>query len=209
MFDFHYNTWMKKFPNSTLPFTDTDSLAYEVIDHDVCSGMYDIKEKFDFSEYPLNHPLHSNCNMKVVGKFKDECNGLLMLSFTGLRPKLYSFIYEKIAYFDRDDNGDEVEVKASTDTSEARIVRSNKNTAKGIATYVANKFTTDDYEYSLQTRIPKIVETRRNGSHHYNVYSMSTKKIALSAFDNKRWICDDGISTLAFGHWKIKLNETL
>ena len=27
MYDFHYNIWMKKFPNSTLLFTDTDSLA--------------------------------------------------------------------------------------------------------------------------------------------------------------------------------------
>ena len=26
-----YNTWMKKFPNSTLLFTDTDSLVYEVV----------------------------------------------------------------------------------------------------------------------------------------------------------------------------------
>ena len=28
MYDFHYNTWMKKFPNSTLLLTDTDSLVY-------------------------------------------------------------------------------------------------------------------------------------------------------------------------------------
>ena len=27
MYDFHYNTWMKKFPNSTLLFTNTDLLA--------------------------------------------------------------------------------------------------------------------------------------------------------------------------------------
>ena len=29
-----------------------------------------------------------------------------------------------------------------------------------------------------------------------------TDKIALSAFDNKRWILDDGITTLAHGHYK-------
>ena len=27
MYDSHYNTWMKKIPNSTILFTDTDSLA--------------------------------------------------------------------------------------------------------------------------------------------------------------------------------------
>jgi len=206
MFDFHYNTWMKKFPKSNLLFTDTDSLAYEVIDDDICKGMYELKDKFDFSEYPSNHPLYSKDNMKVVGKFKDECNGLLMLSFTGLRPKLYSFLYEKIVYFDQDENGEEVEVKKPTENSISRIILSNKNTAKGVATCVAKKFTIDDYEQSLQTGNPKIIEMRRIGSVHHNVYSINTKKIALSAFDNKRWICDDGISTLAFGHHKIETN---
>ena len=51
-YDFHYNTWMKKFPNSTLLFTDTDSLAYEVVGHDLYA---EIKDEFDFSEYPKNH----------------------------------------------------------------------------------------------------------------------------------------------------------
>ena len=41
MYDFHYNTWMKKFPNSPLLFTDTDSLAYEVVGHDLYDGMGD------------------------------------------------------------------------------------------------------------------------------------------------------------------------
>ena len=84
MFNFHYNVWMPKFPNSRLLFTDTDSLAYEVTDHDLYVGMAEIKNEFDFSEYPKNHPLYSLDNMKVVGKFKDECHGQLMLKFTGL-----------------------------------------------------------------------------------------------------------------------------
>ena len=35
IYNSHYNTWMKKFPNSTLIFTDTDSLAYEVVEYDL------------------------------------------------------------------------------------------------------------------------------------------------------------------------------
>ena len=52
MYDFHYNMWMKKFPNSTLRFTNTDSLAYEVVGH---AGMAEIKDEFDFSDYPKDH----------------------------------------------------------------------------------------------------------------------------------------------------------
>ena len=95
MYDFHYNTWMKKFPNPSLLFTDTDSLACEVVGHDLYAGMGEIKNEFDFSEYPKDHFLQSYDNMKVVGKLKDGCKGQLMLRFVGLRPKLYSFDSER------------------------------------------------------------------------------------------------------------------
>ena len=98
MYDFHYNTWMKKFPNSTLLFTDTDSLACEVVGHDLYAGMGEIKDEFDFSEYAKDHFLQSCDNMKVVGKFKGEWKRQLMLRFVGLRPKLYSFDYEREAH---------------------------------------------------------------------------------------------------------------
>ena len=74
IYDLHYNTWMKKFPNSTLLFTNTDSLAYEVVGHDLYTGMAEIT-----GECPQNHFLQSYDNMKIVGKFKDECEGQLML----------------------------------------------------------------------------------------------------------------------------------
>ena len=202
MYDFHYNTWMQKFPNSRLLFTDTDSLAYEVVGHDIYTGMADMKDQFDFSEYPKDHFLQSFDNMKTVGKFKDECKGQLMLSFTGLRPKLYSFDYEREAHFARDEDGNEIAVEKPTDTSVCRIVRANKNTAKGVKQSEAEKLSFDDYEKSLQTLKPKTVDIKRIGSDHHNVYTYSTKKIGLSAFDTKRWICNDGIKTYAFGHWR-------
>ena len=93
MYDFHYNLWMGKFPKSTLLFTDTDSLAYEVVEYDLYVGMGEMRDEFDFSEYPKDHFLYSTDNMKVLGKFKDECQGQLMLKFVGLRPKLYSLDY--------------------------------------------------------------------------------------------------------------------
>ena len=134
MYDFHFNVWMKKFPNSQLLFTHMDYLAYKVTGHDLYAGMAEIKDEFNFSKYPRNHPLYSTDNMKVVGKFKDEYHGQVMRKFVGLQPKLYSDEYDK--------------------------------------------------------------------EDHHNLYSCTMEKIALSVFDNKHWICDDGIRTLAYGHWK-------
>ena len=64
---------MKKFPNSTLLFTDTDS--YEVVGYDLYAGMSETEDGFDFSEYTKDHFLQSYDNMKVVCKFTDECKG--------------------------------------------------------------------------------------------------------------------------------------
>ena len=122
--------------------------------------------------------------MKVVGKFNDECKGLLMLRFMGLCPKLYSFDYEREAHFDCK-NGKEVD--KPTNTSVTRIVLDNKVTAKGLKASVVKKLS---------------FNIRRIDSDLHKVFTYSTEKIGLSAFDSKRWICDDGISTYAFGHWK-------
>ena len=46
--------------------------------------------------------------MKVVGKFKDECMGQLMLRFIGLHAKLYPIDYEQEAYFECKDGIEKV-----------------------------------------------------------------------------------------------------
>ena len=127
---FHCNTWIRKFPNSTHLFTDTDSLAYEVVGDDLYAEMADIKDEFHFSEYPKDHFLQSFDNKKVVGKCKDECKGKLMLRFIEIRPKFYSFDFEREAHFDVGENGVEVEAKKPKPTSETRIVLVNKEYTK-------------------------------------------------------------------------------
>ena len=136
---------MKKFPNSTLLFTDTDTLAYEDVGHNLYAAMAEIKDEFDFSEYPKDHFLQSYDNMKVVRKFKDECKGQLMLRFVGLLPKLYSFDYERGAHFDCKDEVEE-EVDKPTSTSVARLVLSNKDNAKGVKANLAKKLSFDNHE---------------------------------------------------------------
>ena len=52
--------------------------------------MATFSDEFDLSEYPKSHKLYEPKNMKILGKMKDECNGLPLVKFIGLRPKLYA-----------------------------------------------------------------------------------------------------------------------
>ena len=95
MYDFHYNYIKQKYGNKAkLLFTDTDSLMYEIETSDFYKDISsDVKDKFDTSNYPPNHPsgITSGMNKKVLGMFKDEAGGKIIEEFIGFRTKLYSY----------------------------------------------------------------------------------------------------------------------
>ena len=88
MYGFHYNYIKKKYGDKvTLLFTDTDSLMYEIETEDFYKDISgDVKEKFDTSEYPTNHPsgIPSGFNIKVLGMLKDEVGAKIIDEFVGL-----------------------------------------------------------------------------------------------------------------------------
>ena len=67
MYDFHYNHMRVKYPRVNqlrLLFTDTDSLVYAVQTEDIYKMATDAANRYDFSEYPLDHPLYNVSNRK-------------------------------------------------------------------------------------------------------------------------------------------------
>ena len=97
MYNFHYNDMKVNYPHADqlrLLFTTTDSLEYAVQTENIYRGMADdAATKYDFSEYPLDHPLYNTSNRKALGFFKDELNSVPMEEFVGLRPKCYAFLH--------------------------------------------------------------------------------------------------------------------
>ena len=69
-----------------------------------------------------------------------------MRRFVGLRPKLYSFEFERQAFFETDGT----ELEQSTATTVRRIVVVNKKTGKGVQDNVRNMLTFADYEQSIR-----------------------------------------------------------
>eukprot|EP01047_Picozoa_sp_COSAG01_P131129 COSAG01_NODE_60816_length_292_cov_1.766839_1_plen_59_part_10 len=52
--------------------------------------MRDSKELYDMSNFDPSNEFYDDTNKKVLGKFKDECDGKPPSEFVGLRPKMYS-----------------------------------------------------------------------------------------------------------------------
>ena len=89
MYKFHYDYVLKTFNGAKLLFTDTDSLVYEINNKDVYEQCFKDKELFDFSGYPINSKYYDISNKKVLGKVKDEFNGIKIAEFVGLKSKMY------------------------------------------------------------------------------------------------------------------------
>ena len=175
MYDFHYNYIKDKYgKKAELLFTDTDSLMYQIKTKDFYEDIcYDIKNKFDTSDYPSDHPsgITTGVNKKVIGMFKDEASGKQITHFVGLRPKLYSYKVEG-----------EKELKK----------------CKGIKKNVVKKsLIFDDYVRCLFSGEKEMRKMKIIKSENHDLYSKEVNKVALSNQDDKRHVLNDQIHTRA------------
>ena len=203
MFDFHYNYIRKKYNNKAeLLLTDTESLMYLIQTDDFYHDIKkDVKKKFDTSAYMVNHPsgIKTGVNKKVIGKFKDEAAGRQITHFVALRPKLYSFKVEEKKKGEEKIDG------------EKKVKGENKgeiDKAKGVEKCVIKKsLSFEDYKKCLFSEEKLMREMNMFRSQNHDIYSMTVNKVALSANDDKRFICENKINTLALSPLTNKIKE--
>ena len=139
-------------------------------------------DEYDFSVYPVDHPMYSIENKKIPGKFSDETEGRAILEFAGCKAKMYSILYE---------NGEE------------------HKKAKGIKHYVVEKnMTHNHYREVLETASLMRHNMNMFRNREHVIYTITQNKISLSAYDDKRYLLDDGITSLSYGHHLIPKEET-
>lgn len=162
----------------------------------------DIKEhldKYDTSDYPLDNVFDMpRVNKKKPGIFKDELNSRIITSFVGLRSKMYSIKSGKVTktYYP---NGNYRLNKVRGDEQE------HIKKAKGVKKYVLkNSIGFNNYLNCIKNNT--IVSCVQNSirSKLHQVFTITQKKIALSPFDNKRFILENNVDTLPWGHYKIE-----
>ena len=114
--------------------------------------------------------------------FKDEVRGKIIEKFVGLRAKLYSF---KIL-------------------NDEKIEGLRLKKCKGVKKSVVEKgISDDDYEQCLFTGKEQLRSMNVIRSYKHELYTERVNKIALSPNDDKRYILENVVDTLAWGHHKI------
>ena len=171
MFDFHYNYIKQKYGDKAkLLLTDTDSTMYEKQTEDFYKDIsVDVKHRFDTSDYPPGHPsdIPFGFNKKVLGMFKDEVAGKVIVEFVGLRAKLYSY-------------------------KMLEGVESKK--CKGVKKSVVKKsITHEDYKKCLFTGKEQLRKMNIIRSYRHEVYTEEVNKVALCPNDDKRHILEDSV----------------
>ena len=80
-----------------------------------------------------------------------------------------------------------------------------KHTAKGVKRrFVEKRVRHDMYLNTLRTRICTRANFVNFRSQFHNVQTVNFSRICLSAYDDKRFVLNDGIHTYAYGHYKLQ-----
>ena len=189
MFNFHYGYVKKKWDRVSVLYTDTDSLVLEIETEDFFADIAaDVKEWFDTNDFSPEHPavLKSGMpivpeNKKKIGLMKDECCGAVMTEFVALKPKLYSFL-----------------------TEEDEKIRE-KQKAKGVKKCIIKKsLRHENFVKCLNTGQSQMRKQSFFRSREHHLFTESLTKLALNPRDDKRVVLENGIDTLALGHWRVK-----
>ena len=185
MYDMLYNKILPIVPEFRVIYSDTDSFLAETPYHPE-DFFTKIKHLCDFSKYPTSHKLYSCKNKNRLNFLKDEMAGSHYISeFIGLRAKCYALKLKPL--------------------HELKNMETEKLRCKGIQKNVVR--TTMQFEEYFSSLFNNKIIRKNNISikrKKFKLFTTVQKKIALSPFDSKRFICNCGIHTYSMGHYLCK-----
>ena len=129
----------------------------------------------DLSDYPPEHFLHDKSNKKVPLTMTDELQGKILHEIVCLRSKLYSI----------------------------KFAGGVKQSAKGVQKSVKKTLHHDSFKSCLLNRANIKRSMTQLRSQNHQIVVNRVLKIAVSSYDDKRFLLDDGIRSLAYGHYKL------
>ena len=158
--------------NLELHYLDTDSFIFSFKAIKILiEDLKHFKEDFDFSDLDASHELYSEANKKVINKMK----------------------LETVPELDID------EAVFSRSKSYSYNIKQNSSHCKHKGVQDHNKYTLEDYKYSLDNNEFKYGVNYSFRSNKHEITKVKQKKIALNTIDNKRCYIDK-FNSIPWGH---------
>ena len=177
MYEFWYDYIKPKYQDKAkVCYMITESFVIHLKTEDFHEGIANDFEKwFYISNYDENdeRPLPIGMNKKIIGLFKDELGGKIMIQFVGPREKKYAYLMD-------DDSGHKKAKEIKMCVTKRRLMFENCK------------------DYLLHEKIISQSQQKFK-SDYYNVYTAQINKIALSSNGNKRLQTFDKITTYPYG----------
>lgn len=189
MQDFWYNT-LKPMYNSKIQLllSDTDSLVYGVQTENAYKDLYSIRHLMDLSGYNEQTVLGQFCDMsnkKVVAKFSDEKPLEIIKECVALKPKMYSILTKQLIPKDNCSIG-------------------HSAIAKGVPKVAKKKIKHDEFRNVLLNSGTTMTTAKTIRTFNNKLFSVSISKRGLSSYDDKKYILNDKITTLSYGHYSLR-----
>ena len=199
MYKFHYDVKARYRDRAILLMTDTDSLFYHIETDDWYDDIReDVPTLYDTSAYPEDHPAGlPRMNKKVIGMMKDELKGRTVDEFSGTCGKSYAFTVN--------DYTEKCDREFCDGSCKKECVGNSGKKCKGIKKPVVKKgLNIEDYKDCVLGGKGKTLEQINFRSHKHEMFTERVRKVALSPYDDKRVVLQDGFRTLPIGHWRTK-----
>lgn len=160
-------------------FSDTDSFGLCItspidVKEDI---LHELRDIFDFSNFPASSPLFSTQNASKLGFFKDELQGrFTMEEFVGLRSKVYGFLLR--------DEGENIHLHSK---------------CKGVTKGYKKTLNFQDFKKCIETYAKTTIKQFHIRSTNHVVKTLKVSKTCFSSFDDKRYLLACGIHSVAYG----------
>ena len=176
LYKFHCEEMLPRYSSSQLKvaYKDTDSLLYLIETPDLYNDMASFKHPLDLSVYPQEHFLHDPRNKKVPSTMTDELQAKVLREVVCLRSELYSIDY----------------------------VGGKKQSAKGVQKSVKKTLNHDLFRNCIFSD-KEVIKTMTQLRSHCQIVVNEIDKVAISSFDDKRFLLENAVSSLAYGHYNI------
>ena len=201
MYSFWYDVLKPMYKDKIkLILSDTDSFIYGVYTEDSYQDLYDIKNLMDLSGYQQDTSLGKfidSKNKKVPGKFSDEKPNAIIKEVIALKPKMYSILCQDLS------ECREIKLDTLHSCCEKCNIK-HSATAKGVSRTAKQKITHQEYNDTLLTSGTTIISAKNIRTFSNSLYSVKITKRELSAYDDKKYILDNKINTLSYGHYKLR-----